>query len=135
MPRVREFTVTTERRTQIVDITDRVREALGDPGDAAALCVFVPHVTAGVIVQETNDPKVATDLEMAFERIVEDGWPWEHFEVGEVNPWSHARASLTASSVVIPLAGGVPALGTWQRIMLADFDGPRTRRVLVQPLR
>jgi secondary thiamine-phosphate synthase enzyme len=123
MPRVREFTVTTERRTQIVDITDRVREALGDPGDAAA------------IVQETNDPKVATDLEMAFERIVEDGWPWEHFEAGEVNPWSHARASLTASSVVIPLAGGVPALGTWQRIMLADFDGPRTRRVLVQPLR
>ena len=131
---MREFTVSTERRTQIVDITDRVREALGDAGTAAAVCVFVPHVTAGVIIQETNDPKVVSDLEMAFQRIVEDDWPWEHFEEGEINPWSHARASLTASSVVIPIDGGALALGTWQRVMLTDFDGPRTRRVLVQPL-
>jgi secondary thiamine-phosphate synthase enzyme len=131
---VRQFEVRTERRTQIVDVTAEVIEALGDPGGAPAFVVFVPHVTAGVVIQETNDPKVATDLEMAFERIVQDGWPWEHFEEGEVNPWSHARAALTASSVVIPLADGRPALGTWQRIMLCDFDGPRTRKVYVTAL-
>jgi secondary thiamine-phosphate synthase enzyme len=131
---VHEFSVTTDRRTQIVDITERVLETLGDSNGASALLVFVPHVTAGVIIQETNDPKVATDLEMAYERIVEDGWPWEHFEDGEVNPWSHARAALTSSSVVIPLAEGRPTLGTWQRIMLCDFDGPRTRRVIVGTL-
>lgn len=131
---MRQFEVKTERRTQIVDVTAQVRAALGDPGEAVALVVYVPHVTAGVILQETNDPKVASDLEMSFERIVEDGWPWEHFEEGEVNPWSHARAALIPSSVVIPIADGAPALGTWQRIMLCDFDGPRTRKVYVATL-
>jgi secondary thiamine-phosphate synthase enzyme len=131
---VREFSVQTERRTQLLDITERVLEALGQADGAAALLVFVPHVTAGLIIQETNDPKVATDLEMAYERIVDDGWPWEHFEPGEVNPWSHARAALTSSSLVVPIVDGRPALGTWQRIMLCDFDGPRTRRVIVGTL-
>jgi secondary thiamine-phosphate synthase enzyme len=77
---------------------------------------------------------VARDLEMALERIVEDGWPWEHLEEGEVNPWSHVRAALTATSVVIPVSDGKLALGTWQGIFLCELDGPRTRKVYVSPL-
>ena len=128
-----EFTVTTERRTQVIDVTVDVRSAL-DGTDGNAVLVYVPHTTAGVVVQEHADPAVARDLEMALERIVDDGWPWKHLEDGEVNPWSHVRAALTATSVLLPLADGDLALGTWQGIFFCEFDGPRTRRVLVSTL-
>ena len=129
-----ELTLTTDRRTQVIDITAAVRDALGKADGAAAALVYVPHTSAGVVVQEHADPAVARDLEMAFERIVEDGWPWEHIEEGDVNPWSHVRAALTATSVVLPVAGGELALGTWQGIFFCEFDGPRTRKVLVSAL-
>lgn len=133
---MREFTLDTAKRTELVEITGQVLEALGDPGDAAAVLVYVPHVTAGVVVQEPReDDTVAADLAMAFDRIVDDGWPFTHFEDHEQNPWSHIRAALTNSSVVIPLVDGKPALGTWQGIFFCEFDGPRTRRVLVSTLR
>ena len=128
-----EFTVTTERRTQVIDVTANVRSAL-DGTDGNAVLVYVPHTTAGVVVQEHADPAVARDLEMALERIVDDGWPWKHLEDGEVNPWSHVRAALTATSVLLPLADGDLALGTWQGIFFCEFDGPRTRRLLVSTL-
>jgi secondary thiamine-phosphate synthase enzyme len=131
---VREFTVTTERRTQVIDVTGEVRDALGDPGGASAVLVYVPHTTAGVVINEGADPAVARDLEMAFERIVDDGWPWEHIEEGDVNPWSHARTALTASSVVIPLRDARLALGTYQAVYFCEFDGPRTRKVYVSAL-
>jgi secondary thiamine-phosphate synthase enzyme len=130
---VHEFTVTTDRRTQVIDVTANVRSAL-DGTDGNAVLVYVPHTTAGVVVQEHADPAVARDLEMALERIVDDGWPWKHLEDGEVNPWSHVRAALTATSVLLPLADGDLALGTWQGIFFCEFDGPRTRRVFVSTL-
>ena len=128
-----EFTVTTERRTQVIDVTANVRSAL-DGTDGNAVLVYVPHTTAGVVVQEHAHPAVARDREMALERIVDDRWPWKHLEDGEVNPWSHVRAALTATSVLLPLADGDLALGTWQGIFFCEFDGPRTRRVLVSTL-
>lgn len=131
---MREFTVQTERRTQVIDVTADVRDALGEPDGATAALVYVPHTTAGVVINEGADPAVARDLEMALERIVDDGWPWEHIEDGEVNPWSHARTALTASSVVIPLRDARLALGTYQAVYFCEFDGPRTRRVYVSAL-
>jgi secondary thiamine-phosphate synthase enzyme len=128
---LREIEVRTERRTQMLEITAAVREAIGDPGDAAAAVVWIPHTTAGVIVQEHADPAVGRDLEKAFERMVGDGWGWEHIEEGEENAPSHVRAAMTASSVVIPFADGNLALGTWQGIFFCEFDGPRTRRVQI----
>lgn len=131
---MREFTVQTERRTQVIDVTADVRAALGEPDGATAALVYVPHTTAGVVINEGADPAVARDLEMALERIVDDGWPWEHIEDGEVNPWSHARTALTASSVVIPLRDARLALGTYQAVYFCEFDGPRTRKVYVSAL-
>lgn len=128
------FSLKTTRRTEVVDVTAQVREALGDPGDAAAAVIYVPHTSAGVVIQEHADPAVGRDIEMALERIVDEAWPWEHIEEGDVNPWSHVRSSLTATSVVIPIEGGKLALGTWQGIFFCEFDGPRTRRVLVRTL-
>lgn len=132
---MREFELRTERRTQVIDVTAKVREAIDSAAGASAVLVYVPHTTAGVIVQEHADPAVARDVERSLEKIVQDGWEWEHIEAGELNPWSHVRAALTATSVAIPLRDGQLALGTWQGIFFCEFDGPRTRKVYVTTLR
>ena len=132
---LREFELRTERRTQALEITAQVREALAGAAEgAAAAVVWVPHTTAGIVVQEHADPAVGRDLERALERIVGEGWGWEHIEEGEENAPSHVRAALTATSVVIPIRRGELALGTWQGIFFCEFDGPRTRTVLVATL-
>ena len=130
---MREVTIKTSRRTQVLDITDQVKAALHDVRGAAVL-VYVPHTTAGVTINEHADPAVARDLERAMERIVGDDWGWEHVEAGEENAPSHVRAVLAGPQVVIPLRDGQLALGTWQGIFFCEFDGPRTRTVYVTPL-
>jgi secondary thiamine-phosphate synthase enzyme len=131
---VREITLETERRTQLLEITREVEEALGGTGEASAALVFVPHTTAGVTINEHADPDVARDFEAALERIVGDGWGWRHVEAGEENAPSHIRAALLGPQVLVPVRGGRLALGTWQGIFFCEFDGPRRRRVYVTPL-
>jgi secondary thiamine-phosphate synthase enzyme len=130
---VHELTVKTERRTQLLDITAQVREALRGASGAAAL-VYVPHTTAGLTINEHADPMVARDFELALEGIVPEGWGWQHIEEGEENAPSHIRAALMGPQVVIPLRDGELALGTWQGIFFCELDGPRTRSVLVTVL-
>jgi secondary thiamine-phosphate synthase enzyme len=130
---VRELSVTTERRTQLVDITRNVQEAVAGAEGAAAL-VYVPHTTAGVTINEHADPAVARDFEAALERIVGEGWGWQHVEEGEENAPSHIRAALMGPQVVIPLRDGQLALGTWQGVFFCELDGPRTRTVYVTVL-
>jgi secondary thiamine-phosphate synthase enzyme len=131
---VHELTLQTERRSQLVDITDLVREAVaGKPG--AAVLVYVPHTTAGVTINEHADPAVAGDFARALERLVGDDWGWEHVEAGEENAPGHIRASLMGPSVVVPIRDdGSLALGTWQGIFFCEFDGPRRRSVFVSVL-
>jgi secondary thiamine-phosphate synthase enzyme len=132
---VREIRLRTERRTQLVDITRQVRDAVGG-ADGSAILVYVPHTTAGVTINEHADPAVARDLESALQRIVDDRWPWQHQEPGEENAPTHVRASLVGPSVVVPLReDGSLALGTWQGIFFCEFDGPRDRTVHVSVLR
>ena len=131
---MREIRIRTERRTQLVDITRQVREAVAGERGAAVL-VYVPHTTAGLTINEHADPAVARDLETALERIVDDGWPWEHVEPGEENAPTHVRASLMGSSVVVPLVGvGSLELGIWQGIFFCELDGPRDRQIYVSVL-
>ena len=131
---LREFDVRTERKTQVIDVTREVRAALDGAAGAAAAVVYVPHTTAGIVIQENSDPAVKRDLERSLERIVDDDWGWEHVEAGEENGASHVRAALTASSVVIPLREGELTLGTWQGIFFLELDGPRRRTVHVTTL-
>src|SRR5690242_6039614 len=97
-----ELTVTTDRHTQLLDITRDVREAIRGRSGAAVL-VYVPHTTAGLTINEHADPMVARDFEMALHRIVEEGWGWQHLEEGEENAPSHPRASLMGPQVLIPM--------------------------------
>lgn len=133
-PDVREIRLRTERRSQLVDISREVRDAVAGERGSAVL-VYVPHTTAGVTVNEHADPAVARDLETAFQRIVDDDWHWQHHEPGEENAPTHVRASLMGPSVLVPLRGdGSLALGTWQGIFFCEFDGPRDRSVFVTVL-
>ena len=133
---MQEISLKTERKTQLVNITDQVQAALGDPNGAAAALVYVPHTTAGVTINEHADPLVAQDLENAMQKIVDDGWDWKHVEDPDgPNAPSHVRASLTSTQILVPLQDGKLALGRWQGIFFCEFDGPRDRKIYVTPLR
>jgi secondary thiamine-phosphate synthase enzyme len=122
--------VKTERRTQFLDITRRVREIVDGEGmrDGSVL-VYVPHTTAGVTINECADPDVMMDMESALDRIV----PWAAgYEHGEGNSAAHIKTALVGTSVTVPVADGVLQLGTWQGIFFCEFDGPRTRQVWIQ---
>jgi len=131
---VQEFRLRTTGRSHVVDITREVHAAI-EGTSGSAVVVYVPHTTAGVTINEHADPAVARDFESAVERMVDDGWPWEHVEPGEENAPAHVRAALMGPSVVVPLReDGSLALGTWQGIFFCEFDGPRDRTVYVQVL-
>ena len=130
-----EISLKTERRTQLLDITSEVEEALNGANGAAAALVYVPHTTAGVTINEDIDPVLANDLEQAMEKIVEDGWSWRHDDADGPNAPSHVRASLMSPEVLVPLNEGRLALGRYQGIFFCEFDGPRDRKVYVTALR
>jgi secondary thiamine-phosphate synthase enzyme len=131
---VREISLRTERRTQLLDITEQVEQALNGANGAAAALVYVPHTTAGVTINEDIDPVLANDLEQAMEKVVEDGWNWRHDDEDGPNAPSHMRASLISPEVLVPLQEGKLALGRYQGIFFCEFDGPRERTVYVTAL-
>ena len=132
---VREISLKTERRTQLVEITDEVRQALDEANGASAALVYVPHTTAGVTINERIDPDLVDDFEAALEKIVDDRWSWRHSDADGENAPSHVRGSLIGPEVLVPLRDGELALGTYQGIFFCEFDGPRERKVYVTALR
>jgi secondary thiamine-phosphate synthase enzyme len=122
--------VKTGRRTQLLDVTVAVERAVAESGVATGVCyVFVPHTTAGVMINEHADPDVATDLEGIFDRLVPHSCPYRH---AEGNTDSHAKAVMAGASQVIFVEKGKLALGTWQGVFLCEFDGPRERKIWVK---
>ena len=124
-----EVGISTSKRSELIDITSRVRSAVSASGVDAGICiVYVPHTTAGVTVNEGADPAVRRDIVMELDKLVplEDGYA--HLEG---NSAAHIKATLTGLSVTLPVAGGQPLLGTWQSVYFCEFDGPRSRRLLI----
>ena len=125
---MKEISVCTSTRTQLVNITSKVASALAELDPAATLChVYVPHTTAAVVVNEAADPDVADDLAAAYQAMVPE-IPFAH---AEGNSDSHLLATLLGESVTIPVENGRLKLGIWQGIFFVDLDGPRTRRVWI----
>jgi len=129
---VRELRIQTERMTQLLELAENLRPLL-EGLEGSLVTLFVPHTTAGLVLQAAGPgaTAVAGDLESAFERLVDEGWSWEHVHEGDANPWSHVRTALTASSISIPFVEGRLALGDHQAVFLAEFDGPRERSIYV----
>lgn len=122
--------IRTNRRTELVDITHEVEQAVRESGVKQGIChVLVPHTTAGVAINEHADPDVAHDVEGIFDRLVPHSGPYRH---SEGNTDSHMKAILTGTSQMVFVDGGKLALGTWQGIFLCEFDGPRQRSVWVK---
>lgn len=124
--------VPTERRTDLVDVTVLLAGALATSGlRKGTLVAYVPHTTAGILINENADPSVRRDILMVLDRLVPGSLPFSH---AEGNGDAHAKAVLVGSSVTIPVEDGRLQLGTWQGVYFAEFDGPRRRRLLVQLL-
>jgi secondary thiamine-phosphate synthase enzyme len=122
--------VKTGRRTQLVDVTEEVELAVKKAGVKDGVCyVYVPHTTAGVMINEHFDPDVATDLEGVFERLVPHAGAYRH---SEGNSDSHAKAALTGASATIFVEKGKLVLGQWQGVFFCEFDGPRERKMWVK---
>jgi secondary thiamine-phosphate synthase enzyme len=130
---VHELSLQSERKTQLIDITERVRAAVAGESGAAVL-VYVPHTTAAITINEKIDPILVEDLERAFEQVVGDDWGWRHDDVDGPNGPSHGRASVAGAQVLVPLRGGELALGRYQALFLCEFDGPKARSVYVTVL-
>lgn len=127
---MKSFSVATRSRSAFVNITDEVAKAVRDSGVKEGLAVvFVPHTTAGVTINENADPCVREDIVEHLNRAVPDDAEYTHCEG---NSPAHVKASMMGSSVTVIVSGGRLALGTWQGIYLAEFDGPRTRNVFVE---
>ena len=126
------FDVRTSRREEFVDVTRRVADAIA-AGNVAEGVVVVscPHTTAGITVNENADPDVTSDVLTGLARLSPLDAGWRH---AEGNSDAHLKASLVGSSATLPIEGGRVSLGTWQAIYLAEFDGPRTRQVVVTVL-
>ena len=124
------FEVRTSAHTDLVDITPLVREAVESSGVREGICVvYVPHTTAAVFVNEGADPDVARDIAYKLAQLVE--WDDPNYRHMEGNSAAHIRSAIIGNSRVIPIINGKLALGTWEAIFLAEFDGPRRRKVIV----
>lgn len=122
--------VSTQNRDQMVDITAQVQRAVADSAVTEGhATVYVPHTTAGVTINENADPDVVHDVLKQLDQMVP--WRQDFYQHAEGNSASHVKASMMGSSVTVLVDGGKLVLGTWQGVWFCEFDGPRSRRVLV----
>jgi secondary thiamine-phosphate synthase enzyme len=125
---MRELTIPTGTQTELVDITPHVREVVRDSGVVTGLCyLFVPHTTAALTLNENWDPSVRGDILRALERAVPRSADYRH---AEGNSPAHIKATLTGFDLTLMVDEGNLVLGAWQGVYLAEYDGPRHRRVL-----
>lgn len=124
-----KFTVRTNARCEMIDITDRVATLVRESGLRDGICrVFVPHTTAAVTINENADPDVPRDILDSLDRVVPLSNRYRH---AEGNAAAHVKASLLGASQTVFVENGRLVLGTWQSLFFCEFDGPRTREVLV----
>lgn len=119
--------IRTSRRTELKNITSEIEKLIRESGCSSGVChLYVPHTTAGVLINEGYDPDVAHDMEGALDRLVPDSPQFRH---SEGNSDSHIKTALVGSSETVFVEGGRLALGRWQKIFFAEFDGPRHREL------
>lgn len=127
---VKRFSIITKGRDSLVDITNEVMEAVKESGVDEGVCiVFIPHTTAGVTINENADPDVTRDIIMEMNKIVPHDDGYRHIEG---NSAAHIKASMMGSAQTVIIENGRLVLGTWQGIYFCEFDGPRTRNVVVK---
>ncbi|MBL7206776.1 MAG: YjbQ family protein [Candidatus Aenigmarchaeota archaeon] len=139
-----EFKIQTKKREEIVDITKQIEEFIKETKDGVCT-VFVPHATCAILINENYDPSVCEDILKALRQIAPHGGspltlnqskegkivPWLHDKI-DGNGDAHIKSAIIGPSETIPVKDGKLQLGTWQNIGLAEFDGPRERKIIVK---
>jgi secondary thiamine-phosphate synthase enzyme len=126
---MKELTIHTKSRMEMIDITDQIRELLQqNPIDCGLCHIFVPHTTAAVTINENADPDVPKDLVQTLEKLVPHQGSYHHTEG---NADAHIKTMLTGNAAIVPVDCGRIILGIWQSIFFCEYDGPRTRKILV----
>ena len=126
------ITVQSRHQNEMIEISDQVRSAVARSGIRNGLAlVFTPHTTAAVTINENADPDVVTDMLHGLDRLVPRKDNYRHLEG---NSAAHIKSSLIGAGETLIVADGTTVLGTWQGIYFCEFDGPRTRKVLVRVL-
>ena len=124
------FQVKTTRKEEFIDITAMVADAVVKENVKSGLCcVFIPHTTAAVTINENADPSVPKDILVGLSNLKFESLHFSHLEG---NSPAHIKSSLVGCSIVIIIENNRLQLGTWQGIFFCEFDGPRTRKVMVQ---
>jgi len=127
---MKQFTVRTNARIVMMDITDHVRAFLRESRIKSGIChVFIPHTTAAVTINENADPDVPRDIITSLDKLIPLNDRYRHLEG---NAAAHIKSSLLGSSQMVFVENGDLVLGTWQSIFFCEFDGPRTRKVYVK---
>ena len=130
---MRKILIKTRARQELIDITPQVERVVREEGVQEGLCsIFVPHTTAGILINENADPSVKEDILMMLGKLVPQS---SHYRHSEGNSPAHIKASLVGHSVQVPVVGGRLQLGTWQGIMFCEFDGPRNREAWISLLK
>ncbi len=127
---IKKFSLSTHSRSELIDISSQVEDIVKKARVEEGTCrVFVPHTTAGILINEGADPSVRRDILNQLDKII----PWSgDYQHREGNSPAHIKASLVGSSETIFVEKGQLVLGTWQSIYFCEFDGPRHRQVIVK---
>ena len=128
-----QLTIKTHDRTEMIDVTGRVQDALTTAGCQDGICMlYVPHTTAGITINESADPSVRKDILMVLNQMV----PWQaDYKHLEGNSAAHIKSSLMGASQFVGVEKGRLVLGTWQGVFFCEFDGPRTRKLQIKFIR
>lgn len=130
MSKALEYSVATNSRTEVIKIDHLVEKAIEESGIKDGICcVYVPHTTAGVTINENTDPNVKVDLLRELNKVIPFNDNYAHIEG---NSAAHIKSSLVGCSISIIIEAGKPKLGTWQSVFFCEFDGPRKRKVWIK---
>ncbi|MBI2650482.1 YjbQ family protein [Candidatus Woesearchaeota archaeon] len=125
-----EFTISTNKKQELIDITDRINSIIRKSKIKNGLCnVFAAHATAAIIINENYDPNICLDLIDALNKLVPSG-VWRHDKI-DGNADSHIKYAILGPSETIPIKNGKLDLGRWQSVMFAELDGPRSNRKII----
>lgn len=123
------ITVTSERKEELIDITEKISKTIADSDTKKGLCfLFTPHTTAAITINENADPDVTRDIIYGLKKIV----PENGYHHREGNSSAHIKSSMIGCSQDIIIENSKLLLGTWQGIYFCEFDGPRSRKVFVE---
>ena len=126
----KNINIKTRTRTEFVDITSEIQQVIDEAGIKDGICcLYVPHTTAGITINEGADPSVVSDIQRTLSKLIPNNLNYSHMEG---NSDAHIKSTVVGASKTVIIDDGKLLLGTWQSIFFCEFDGPRHRRVLVK---